>query len=302
MGHVVQGDVLYAPLCQAGGQDLRGVLRVAVDGAAEDGHAPIFGGVGAPALVFLQEPLQILPPDGTVEGTDHLDLHPGGPLQQGLDLGTVLAHDVGVVAAGIVQPVPLKVHLIGKDVAVQGAEGAEGVGGEQHLVGGVIGHHHLRPVDHGGHQEGEGVAAGAEGIPLLHHHSPVGDITVKKLADHGDSLGVGHHLGARPAAQQLAQGGAVVRLHVIHHHIVQGPAGQGKLQVLEEPLPHGLVHRVQQDGLLIQHQIGVIADAPGNGKHILKLRQLPVRASQPVQVLVDVCHAMHSCFSSFLTR
>ena len=57
-----------------------------------------------------------------MEGTDHLDLHPGGPLQQGLDLGTVLAHDVGVVAAGIVQPVPLKVHLIGKDVAVQGAE------------------------------------------------------------------------------------------------------------------------------------------------------------------------------------
>ena len=57
---------------------------------------------------------------------------------------------------------------------------------------------------------------------------------------------------------RLAERRAVVRLHVIHHHIVQGPAGQGKLQVLEEPLPHGLVHRVHQDRLFIQHQIGIV--------------------------------------------
>ena len=302
LGHIIQGDVPDTLLRQAAGQDVRGVLRVAVDGAAENGHGLVLRGISAPQLVLLQEPTDVLPPDGAVEGADHLDVHPGGPLQQGLDLGAVLAHDIGVVPAGIVQPVPLEVHLVGENVAVQGAEGAEGIGGEQHLVGGVIGHNHLRPVDHGCHQEGEGVAAGAEGIPLLYHHSAIGDVVVKELADHGNGLGVGHDLDIGPAAQQVPQGGAVVRLHVIHHHIVQGTARQSEFQILKKPLPHGLVHRVQQDGLFVQHQIGVVADAPGNGEHILEFGQPPVGGAQPVQVLADVRHAVHSNISSFLMR
>ena len=36
-----------------------------------------------------------------------------------------------VVAAGVVQPVPVKVHLVAEQAAVDGAEGAEGVGGEE---------------------------------------------------------------------------------------------------------------------------------------------------------------------------
>ena len=231
---------------------------------------------------------------GPWRGADHLDVQAGGPLQQGLDLGAVLAHDIGVIAAGIVQPVPRKVHLIGKEVAVQGAEGAECVGGEQDLVGGVIGHHHLRPVDHGGHDEGEGMAAGAEGVPLLHHHGAAGDVAVEELADHGHGLGVGDHLGIRPAAQDLAQGGAVVRLHVVDHHIVQGTARQGKLQILQEPLAHSSVHCVQQDGLLIQHQIGVVADAPGDGIDALEFGEPPVGGAQPVQVVADIAHAVHN--------
>lgn len=302
VGHIVQGDVLHALLRQTAGQDLGGIFRMAVDGAAEDGHGPVLRGVGAPQLVFLQEPANVFPPDGAMEGADHLDVQSGGPLQQRLDLGTVLAHNVGIIPAGIIQPVPLKVHLIGKDVAVQGAESTEGISGKQDFVGSVIGHHDLRPVDHGRHQEREGVAAGGERIPLLYHNGAAGDVAVKELADHGNGLGVGHHLNVRPAAQQLAQSGAVVRLHMVHDHVVQGPSRQGKLQILKEPLSHGLIHRVQQHGLLIQHQIGVVADAPGDGKYIFKLGQPPVRGSQPIQVLVDVRHAVHSMISSFLMR
>jgi len=83
-------------------------------------------------------------------------------------VGAVLAHDVGEVAAGIVQPVPLKVHLVGKQLAVQRAEGAEGVGGEQHAVGEVEGHHGLRPMHHRCAHKGDGVPAEGEGVPLLH--------------------------------------------------------------------------------------------------------------------------------------
>ena len=45
-----------------------------------------------------------------------------------------------------------------------------------------------------------------------------------------------------------------------------------------------------------------MADAPGDGKYIFKLGQPPVRGSQPIQVLVDVRHAVHSMISSFLMR
>ena len=42
-------------------------------------------------------------------------------------------------AAGVVQPVPLEVHLVGKQFAVQRAEGAEGVGGKE-----AVSYTHLR--------------------------------------------------------------------------------------------------------------------------------------------------------------
>ena len=78
-----------------------------------------------------------------MEWADVLDLiqNAAGLFQQELDVGAVLAHDVGEVAAGVVQPVPLEVHLVGEQLAVQRAEGAEGVGGKEDAVGDVEGHH-----------------------------------------------------------------------------------------------------------------------------------------------------------------
>ena len=72
---------------------------------------------------------------------------PGRLFQHVLHRRAVFAHDVGVIPAGIVQPLLLEIHLVGKDVAVHSAEGAEGVGAEQSLLRGIIGHHDLRPVD-----------------------------------------------------------------------------------------------------------------------------------------------------------
>ena len=45
--------------------------------------------------------------------------------------------------------------------------GAEGVGAEQGFLRGIIGHHDLRPVDHRGHDEGEGMPAGRERVHFL---------------------------------------------------------------------------------------------------------------------------------------
>ena len=147
---------------------------------------------------------------------------------------------------------------------------------------------------------------GGEGVPFLHRHAAARHIGVKELADHGDGLGAGHHLGLRVGAEHRPQGGAVVRLHVVDDHIVQRPALEGVLQVLIEMRAHGGVRRVQQDGLLVQQQIRVVADAPGNGVHVLKQGQPPVGAAEQKDVVRNLANRMHNGTSpllvSFLTR
>ena len=64
--------------------------------------------------------------------------------------------------------------------------------------------------------------AGTECIILLHDHGPGVNIKVIELLDDGHGLGVADHLYLRISAYNLPQGGAVVRLHVVHHHVIQG--------------------------------------------------------------------------------
>ena len=270
VGHIVQGNIFHALLGQTAGQDVSCILRVTVNRAAEDRHAPVLRSIGAPLLVLVDKPANILPPDGTMKRTDVRNIQAGRLFQQRLYLGAVFAHDVGIIPPGIIQPVPLKVHLVGIQVAVQRAEGTESVGREQNPIGGIVGCHGLGPVDHGRHDKGERVPSGGQGIPLFHRHSAAGQVQIKELADHGDGLGVAHHLGLGIPAQDLSQGGAVVRLHVVHYHIVQVPSMQTVFQVFQETVPHRFVRCIQQNGLFVQHQIGVIGDSPGNRIHILK--------------------------------
>ena len=130
--------------------NMRRVLRVAVHRGVDDEHALGLRGIAAPCVVLFNEPAQILAPHGAVERADVLDLiqNAAGLFQQELDMGAVLAHDIGEVAAGVIQPVSLEIHLVGEQLAVQRAEGAEGVGGKEAAVGDVEGHHGLRPVNH----------------------------------------------------------------------------------------------------------------------------------------------------------
>ncbi len=80
-------------------------------------------------------------------------------MQHSLHLRAVLAHNVGVVTAGIVQPFAGKVYLISEQGTLQGTKGAKSIGAEQGTGGGVIGHQHFRPVYHGRGHKDAGCAA-----------------------------------------------------------------------------------------------------------------------------------------------
>ena len=294
VGHVEDSHVPHALFRQTGGQDLAGVFRVAVDGAAENSGCPRLRRVGAPALILFQEPADVLPPDGTVEGAEVLNIQSRRLFQHVLHRRAVFAHDVGVIPAGVVQPLLLEIHLVGEDVAVHSAEGAEGVGAEQGLLRGIIGHHDLRPVDQRGHDKGQLVAAQGQGIPLLHRLEAALHLHGEELLDHGQGLGVADNGGLRVAAQDRSQRGGVVRLHVVDDHIIQRLALQGVFQILKEPLRDGLIHRIQQGRLFILDQIGVVGDATGDGIYIFKQGQPAVRAAQPDQIRCDFLRAIHS--------
>ena len=95
------------------------------------------------------------------------------------------------------------------------------------------------------------------------------------------------------ADHQIPQGGGVVGLHVVDEHIVQAASAQGVLQILKELGLDGAVHRVEQDGLFIQQEVGVVRHPPGDRVGALEERALAVIAADPEKVVCDLSDAVH---------
>ena len=249
--------------------------------------------IPAPQVVFAQDVPQVLPPHEAVEGQQHLNVQPGGLFQHRLDLGPVFAHDVGVIPPGLVQIVPVEVHLVGEQRAVQGPEGAEGVRRQQELVRLVIGHQHLRPVDHRRGHKMQGVPPGAEGVPLLHHADAALVPGAKELGQHIPGGGGAHHGGLRVPGQQVPDVSGVVRLHVLHHQIVQSPASQPVGHVFQKAAAHGGVGGVEQHRFPVHQQIAVEGYAPGHVIDALEHSQAAAVGPHPGVIVIDLSCAEH---------
>ena len=108
------------------GESIDDRLGVTVDGVVEDSDGLLFCFVAGPLVIKVQNEAEVLTPDRAVERAEHLDVNAGGLLQNVLYLHAVLADDVCVVAAGVIDEVlGLIVQLISEDVAVVRAEYAE---------------------------------------------------------------------------------------------------------------------------------------------------------------------------------
>ena len=229
-----------------------------------------------------------------MQRADGLDFDAGGLLQQRLYLRAVFAHNVGEIPARIGQPLGFKIIFIGKQPAVERAEGAESIRGEEHLVRHIVGHHRFRPVNHRGHDEGEGMAAGAQRVALLDDERAAVNLKVEELTDHDDGLCVAHHRHLRMAQHQLGQRRRVVGLHVVDDYIVEHFAVQRVLQIFKEQAADGGVYRVHQHGLLILHEVGVVRNAARDREHVFKQSQTAVAAAHPDQIFFDILDAIQS--------
>ena len=237
-----------------------------MDGGVGHQHALLLGSIAAPHAVLLQGQRQGVPgQNGAVEGADSLDVQRRRLFQQALDLDAVLAHDVDIVPARLVHP-----GGIGGGVP----EPAETVGGEQGLGGALIGHHHFRPVDHGGHEEAELVRPQLQNVPLLHGEGAPLEAPAGEGRQHGEGLDVAHQGHAGELVRQGGDAAGVVGLHVVDHQVVRGAARQGLVQVRQPFIGPAGVHRVHHGHFLVQNHIGVITDAVGH--HVLALKQVDI--------------------------
>ena len=296
-GHIEHAG-LNSQLPQAAGKDLRSVGGVAIDGGIGNDHTGLLRGVGSPTQVLFDELPDVLPPDEAVEGADHFDLQAGSLGQKGCHLGAILTHNVAVIPPGLVQIVPEEIHLIGKQRPVYGAKGAKGVGGEENLLCEIIGHHHLRPVDHRSHDKGIAVVAGLKHVPFLHNLHRGRHVKGEVLGHHIGGLLVAENPDSGIAADHLLNGGGVVRLHMLHHQGVQLPPGQDMVDILKEYPVHAVVHSVKQNRLLIHQKVRIVRHPLGYIIYPFKQSQAAVIPAHPSQILRDLSYTVH-CKSPF---
>ena len=109
------------------GSSFRGTRSVAVQRGVDQDDVVVLGRAGAPLLVLVDKPRDVLAPDGTVQRQDAADVEAGRLFQDCLDIIAVFANYVCIVSSGVRKPVSVEIHFIGENGTVQSAESAEGI-------------------------------------------------------------------------------------------------------------------------------------------------------------------------------
>ena len=188
-------------------------------------------------------------------------------------------------------------------VFCHGAEASEAVGREEDLLGGLVADHDLRPVDHGGKNEGQGVGTQAQALAVLDHNAAVlGDgVGPEELLHIQERLGIAHHLHLRVERGKLGDVGTVVRLHVGDDEVIGGCAAQCLGQIFQPRVGGAGIHRIEDRGLFVPDDIGVVADARGHGVLALKQVDGGIIHADAQNGIADLFHAhRRQPFSDFI--
>lgn len=139
----------------------------------------------------------------------------------------------------------------------------------------------------------QGVPPGAEGVPLLHHADAPLVPGAEELGQHILGGGGAHHGGLRVPHQQVPDIGGVVRLHVLHHQVIQGPAIEPVGHVFQKYPAHGGIGGVKQHRFPVGQQIAVEGYAPGHVIDPLEHSQAAAVGPHPGVIVIDLSCAEH---------
>ena len=199
---------------------------MAIHARIGDRDALVLGLIARPGVIGVEVVAQVLGQHGAVERADDLDVKVGGLLEDGLHELAELADDAKVVAASLASP-PFRI------LDVVGAKLAKAVGTKEHLVGGLVGENHLGPVNVGGADKGQAVAAQVEHIALFDDHLALGEVGAKVVDHHAEGAHAGHNLGLGIALHKGGDTGGVIGLHVMDDQVVGRTAIEHGLEVAE---------------------------------------------------------------------
>ena len=137
------------------------------------------------------------------------------------------------------------------------------------------------------------MCAERDGIVFLHRYGLSLHIHIVKLLCKCQSFCISHNFQVRETQQQLFNVGAVVRLHMVDHQIIQRTSVQNKINIFQELMGDGGIHSVNQSRLFICDQVGVVRNTPRYGKQIFKKCQPAVIAANPAYCVVQFSRAVH---------
>ena len=145
------------------------------------------------------------------------------------------------------------------------------------------------------------MTAEAVGV-TLHHDTDLVVIGMEaELAHQHEALLGGDDLHLGPAGENEVDAGGVVGLEVVDNQPVEAALTQQILQILHHLAADGPVHGVEQHRLLIQQQVGVIADPLGDGMNIFKQMGTVIVGADPVEIVSYFTNVVHiSLLLSFL--
>ena len=113
-----------------------------------------------------------------------------------------------------------------------------------------------------------------QAVTVLYHNTALllDGCRTKKLIHILEGLGVAHHLHGGVGCSQQGDVRTMVRLHVGDHQIVRRAAGQRLHEVCHPCVGGALVYGIQNGGLFVQNDVGIVADA---GRHrVLAFKQV----------------------------
>ncbi|OPZ96748.1 MAG: hypothetical protein BWY72_01522 [Bacteroidetes bacterium ADurb.Bin416] len=94
--------------------------------------------------------------------------------------------------------------------------------------------------------------------------------------------------GAGYQIQQLSQGTTVIWFGMIDHDKIDGLDINFRGQVFDKFMGEGFIYRVDQTGLFLQNEVGIIRGTTGSGVFgTVKFTQIPVVFTHPIYVILN---------------
>ena len=280
-------DILFGqPACDR----LHHALGVAVHRAIDDRDTAL-GFVPTPTRIAFDDAGRILAPDGPVRGRDDPDVDAGEFRNSALDHGAVFPDDIGEVAQDLVFEIS-DVNFIVEDTAVERAEAAEGIAGEEDAIGRIIGHHRLGPMHHGREMKTQLMLAQIERIAIVDDVNILRDAV--EFFEKTDGLLVADDREVRKVIEQQAHRTGVIRLHVVDDEIVDRTLSQRLQDLHAKVIEGGVLDRIDERDLVVADDGAVVGDAARQGPQTLEEVGIAIVDADPKDRVGDRYRPVHS--------